>query len=305
MRRICLGLLAACALMLASSGSASATPLSYTFDSDNQGWTQTQDQASHELRQRWASSATGGNPGGHLSATDTGPENGCPHATTHANCSPSTARSSRPLGANYNGLASFDLRTSADPSSINSAAEVWLLAAGDFYLDGFLPSPTGTDYNHFSIPLNELANWRMCPYGGAPICPRPDLAQFKALIGASDQIAVMVDIASPDPDGTGETYDLDNVTLTEGAPAPVQRPVRRNARRSEPPRRSARRSGARRSEADQRRIDGAAPPALVDRLADRQVLDGEAGRIEERDLVGRLPARRLPDQDVTELAHVL
>ena len=127
-----------------------------------------------------------------------------------------------PLGANYNGLASFDLRTSADPSSINSAAEVWLLAAGDFYLDGFLPSPTGTDYNHFSIPLNELANWRMCPYGGAPICPRPDLAQFKALIGATDQIAVMVDIASSDPDGTGETYDLDNVTLTEGAPAPVR-----------------------------------------------------------------------------------
>ena len=98
---------------------------------------------------------------------------------------------------------------------------LWLLAAGDFYLDGFLPSPTGTDYNHFSIPLNELANWRMCPYGGAPICPRPDLAQFKALIGATDQIAVMVDIASPGRYGTGETYDLDNVTLTEGAPPPV------------------------------------------------------------------------------------
>jgi hypothetical protein len=62
----------------------------------------------------------------------------------------------------------------------------------------------------------------MCPYGGAPICPRPDLAQFKALIGATDQIAVMVDIASPGTHGgTGETYDLDNVTLTDGAPAPV------------------------------------------------------------------------------------
>ena len=249
-------------------------------------------------------SSTGGNPGGHLTARDSGPENGCPDADP---CQLLTFYSPivTPLAANYNGLASFDLRTSADPSSINSAAEVWLLAAGDFYLDGFLPSPTGTDYNHFSIPLNELANWRMCPYGGAPICPRPDLPQFKALIGASDQIAVMVDIASSDPDGTGETYDLDNVTLTEGAPAPVRSAIRRNARRSEPPRRSARKSGARRSEADQRRIDGAAPPALVDRLADRQVLDGEAGRIEERDLVGRLPARRLPDQDVTELAHVL
>ena len=28
----------------------------------------------------------------------------------------------------------------------------------------------------------------------------------------------MVDVASPGKDGTGETYDLDNVTLTEGAP---------------------------------------------------------------------------------------
>ena len=216
MKRICLGLLAACALVLAWSGSASATPLSYTFDSDNQGWTQTQDQASHSFAPA-GFDATGGDPGGHLWARDTGPDNAPPCDDP---CLLLTFYSPvvTPLGANYNGLASFDLRTSADPSSINSAAEVWLLAAGDFYLDGFLPSPTGTDYNHFSIPLNELANWRMCPYGGAPICPRPDLAQFKALIGATDQIAVMVDIASSDPDGTGETYDLDNVTLTEGAP---------------------------------------------------------------------------------------
>jgi hypothetical protein len=215
-RRTWIGLLAACALTLASSGSASATPLSYTFDSDNQGWTQTQDQASHSFAPA-GFDATGGDPGGHLWARDTGPDNAPPCDDP---CLLLTFYSPvvTPLGANYNGLASFDLRTSADPSSINSAAEVWLLAAGDFYLDGFLPSPTGTDYNHFSIPLNELANWRMCPYGGAPICPRPDLAQFKALIGATDQIAVMVDIASSDPDGTGETYDLDNVTLTEGAP---------------------------------------------------------------------------------------
>jgi len=216
-RRTWIGLLAACALTLASSGSASATPLSYTFDASNEGWIQSQNPADPTSFGNADFELTGGNPGGHLTARDSGPENGCPGG---APCQLLTLYSPivTPLTANYNGLASFDLRTSADPSSINSAAEVWLLAAGDFYLDGFLPSPTGTDYNHFSIPLNELANWRMCPYGGAPICPRPDLAQFKALIGATDQIAVMVDIASPDPDGTGETYDLDNVTLTEGAP---------------------------------------------------------------------------------------
>ena len=214
MKRSCLGLLAACALVLASSGSASATPLSYTFDSDNQDWTQTQDQASHSFPPA-GFDATGGDPGGHLWARDTGPENAPP---CNDPCQLLTFYSPvvTPLGANYNGLASFDLRSS--DGSPNSAAELLLFAAGDNYLDGLLPSPIGTDYNHFSIPLNELANWRMCPYGGAPICPRPDLAQFKALIGATDQIAVMVDIASPGRDGTGETYDLDNVTLTEGAP---------------------------------------------------------------------------------------
>jgi hypothetical protein len=38
------------------------------------------------------------------------------------------------------------------------------------------------------------------------------------LIAASDEIAVMADVG---PDGTGETYDLDNLTLTDGPPPPV------------------------------------------------------------------------------------
>jgi hypothetical protein len=122
------------------------------------------------------------------------------------------------LGANYNGLASFDLRSS--DGSPNSAAELLLFAAGDNYLDGLLPSPVGTDYNHFSIPLNESANWSVCPYAGGSCAP-PTQTQFKSLIGATDTIAVMADIASPGRDGTGETYDLDNVTLTDGAPTPA------------------------------------------------------------------------------------
>ena len=39
-----------------------------------------------------------------------------------------------------------------------------------------------------------------------------------ALIGATDRVAVIADVG---PDGqTGETYDLDNVTLTDGGPLP-------------------------------------------------------------------------------------
>ena len=104
-------MLAACALILASSGSASATPLSYTFDSDNQGWTQTQDQASHSFAPA-GFDATGGDPGGHLGQGTRGPRT----PPLHDPCQLLTFYSPvvTPLGANYNGLASFDLRSSDD-----------------------------------------------------------------------------------------------------------------------------------------------------------------------------------------------
>ena len=236
-RRTCVGLLAACAVVLGSSASASATPLSFSFDSNNQDWTQNQDQATTDFMPAGFQS-TGGNPGGHLQARDTGDENGCPGDDP---CELLTFYSPivTPLGANYNGLASFDLKTSADPAAVNSAAEVWLLAAGDSYLDGFLPSSRSEGYNHFSIPLNETAFWRVCAYAGGT-CTPPSQAQFKSLIGATDQIAVMVDIASPGKDGTGETYDLDNVTLTEGPPTPVTpSPPQQNKKKCKKKRRRA------------------------------------------------------------------
>ena len=64
--------------------------------------------------------------------------------------------------------------------------------------------------------MDETANWAVCPYAGGG-CTPPSQAQFMSLIGASDEIAVIADVG---PDGTGETYDLDNVTLTDGGPPP-------------------------------------------------------------------------------------
>src|SRR6185295_15197542 len=57
------------------------------------------------------------------------------------------------------------------------------------------------------------------------------------------------------------------------------------------------------SEADQRRLDFALAPAVIQRPADRQVLDGESGGVEERDLVGRAAAQGLAHQDVAQLSH--
>jgi hypothetical protein len=220
--RLLLGLALAVVALLATAGSASATSLSYTFDFGNQGWTQKQDVASATFLPA-GFVAKGGNPGGHLSAVDTGEESGCPDASpceTLAFYSPFVPT----LGANYGGTGSFDLR-SADVNP-EFGAELLLLPSGDTYLDGFIPESPGKSYHHLSIPLNETArvtgklSWAVCPYAGGA-CSAASREQFQGLLGSSDVIAVIVDVG---PNGTGETYDLDNVTLTDAPPQPPAPP---------------------------------------------------------------------------------
>lgn len=209
--RVVLLLVAAAGLVLCSS--ASATSLSYTFDANNQGWMQNQDPSNPASPFLPAGfQATDGNPGGHLRAKDTGSDTGCP---SNSPCELLTFYSPvvSPLGANYGGIGSFDLRS---PDVVPAfAAEMLLLAAGDNYLDGLLPESATLTYNHLSIPLTETANWAICPYAGGT-CAAPSQDQFKALIGATDQVAVIADVG---PNGTNENYDLDNVSLTQGAAA--------------------------------------------------------------------------------------
>jgi hypothetical protein len=208
-----LALLAAAAV-LAMAGSASATPLEYTFSGNNQGWLQSQDNGNTVTGAGFQ--ASGGNPGGRLTARDTGSETGCPDSTP---CDLLTFYSPivPNLGSNYGGTASFDLRSSVNPEF---AAELLLLPTGPEYLDGLVPESTGTTYHPLSIQMNEAANWAICPYAGGA-CTPPNQAQFMSLIAASDQVAVIVDVG---PDGTGETYDLDNVVLTDGGPLPPPPP---------------------------------------------------------------------------------
>src|SRR5262249_38176422 len=75
------------------------------------------------------------------------------------------------------------------------------------------------------------------------------------------------------------------------------------------PRRSARRGrgsrAGRASEADHGRLQGSRPPALVDRLADRQVLNRQARRVEERDLLGPTASLLLAVQHVPQLDDVV
>src|SRR3954451_24086456 len=209
-RKISVLVLLTVAAVLAIAGTALATPLQYTFSGHNQDWQQSQDNGNTLASAGFQPS--GGNPGGRLTARDSGLETGCPDSTP---CDLLTFISPivPPLGANYRGTASFDLRSSVNPAF---AAEFLLLPSGPDYLDGLIQESTGTGYHHLSISLSEAANWAVCPYvGGA--CHFPSQAEFMGLIAASDQVAVIADVG---PNGINETYDLDNVVLTDGTPLP-------------------------------------------------------------------------------------
>ena len=201
-------LLAAAAVLLLCS-TASATPLSYTFDHNNQGWQVSQDGMSYDPA---TFQLAKGNPPGSLTARDTSTDSGCPSNPCSLLYFASPVVPT--LGANYGGIGSFDLRSSVSPGF---GAELLLLPTGDNYLDGFIPEANGTNFNHLSIALNETANWSICPYAGGG-CSLPSQPEFKTLIAASDHVAVMADVA---PNSTAnEVYELDNFTLTEGATAP-------------------------------------------------------------------------------------
>ena len=69
--RFVLGLSVSLLFALAAPSLASATPLSFTFDSNSQGWKAAQSGAEFPAYfDPWSSSA--GNPGGGLAVTDTG-----------------------------------------------------------------------------------------------------------------------------------------------------------------------------------------------------------------------------------------
>ncbi len=209
-----IALLAAAALAMA--GPASATVLDYTFDAGNEGWQQAQDPANGPFVAATFQSSDG-NPGGHLGTVDTGPETGCPDKEP---CQLLTYYSPfvPPLGANYRGTGAFDLRSSVTPQF---GAELLLLPQhGLDYLDGLIPTSVGAGYHRLSIRLDETANWAVCPYAGGT-CSPPSQATFQTLIEDSDEIAVIVDVGA---NRTGETYDLDNVSLTNGGPQPPPPP---------------------------------------------------------------------------------
>jgi hypothetical protein len=214
--------------VLAVPAIASATPLSYTFDTDSQGWGVSQNSGQNITPAGWF--PIGGNPGGHLTATDTGADSGCPPAGPGSPCyslffeSPTLAVGG--LTGNYGGTASFDLRSSVSPGFASEL--IFRSTSLQALVAGVVPETSGTTYHHLSIPLTVgAAAWQYC----TTTCAVATEQQFRALLASADSMAVNADVS---PSDTGETYDLDNVSLTDGPPqaaAPVKKKCKKKSKK--------------------------------------------------------------------------
>jgi hypothetical protein len=195
---------------LLAPAAASASQLSYDFESGAQGWTFTQIATGTSPPQHYA---TGGNPDGYIRATDTVAETGCPDPPCDFLFFHAPMLTAGTLAANYGGSWSFDFNPSVAP-----ALPVLLLISDGpgNSVDrgvGFI----GTGWHHGSAPLSE-GGWEYC--SASNVCGAATQAQMKAVLSGAVFVNLRVDVGTGA--GAGETYGLDNVVFTDGVPEPVQ-----------------------------------------------------------------------------------
>jgi hypothetical protein len=205
LRWLVLGLMSLALLVPAGAG---ATTLSYTFDANDQGWRVSQGDPTLVPP---TFSATGGNPGGYVSTVDTGAETGCPPPGPSCDLvlwfGPDLTGG---LAANYGGTFSLDYNTDLGPDFVLSL-RIPVGAGDDLRVD--IPY-IGTGWQHISVPLVE-SSWTYC-ISAPPGCGPPTEAEFRGALASAIRLLILGDVV----DGTGETYGLDNVILTD-----IHRPV--------------------------------------------------------------------------------
>ena len=180
---------------------AHATPLPgggdvvSTFDTGNEGWTVIGDAQGGSAIPDWH--ATGGNPGGYVSADDD------VLGGVWYWSAPSVFLGDR-RGAYGNALR-FDLRQTATDTQFN-ADDVILRGAGLTLLFNTATNP-GTVWTPYTIPLTATGGWLV---GGTSAAPTQ--AQFLAVLGALDELLIRGEYRTG-----ADTGSLDNVVLEGGA----------------------------------------------------------------------------------------
>jgi hypothetical protein len=203
-------ILPAAAALIALVGPASAASVSSTFDTDAEGWgvgnirsnlSTAPDQSNPPTY-----TATGGNPGGYISTTDT--------QDIVAFLAPSKF-----LGddsAFLGGELTFDLQDLVPPDDAAYPAVVLYTSTGSISYTSISP---GTTWTSFSIPLTA-AGWTFYPGGESNGTVPVTDAEFAAALAGVVNLAIEADWHTGD-DITG----LDNVVLASGGgPSPVPEP---------------------------------------------------------------------------------
>lgn len=209
------------AAVLVLAPGAGAVTLSYTFDGGDQGWRVAQANGGPFAAPDF--NPSGGNPGGYISDQDTGSDAGC---GTGGTCnlfyfaSPGT---STRLAANYGGSVSFDFATNTPPGF-----------SGALYLDSPVGSAPelvrlwqvpGVGFQRVTAPLTE-AGWLYC--GGTPYtCTPATQGQFHSVLATAAFTDLLADVVN----GTGETYSLDNFTISEKPKPPPSPPKAKKAKK--------------------------------------------------------------------------
>jgi Ca2+-binding RTX toxin-like protein len=195
-------LLVAAAFCLIVPASAGAATLQSTFDANNDGWTVVQNAASTPA----TFTATGGNPGGHIQATDSQPDDqGLPWYFR----SP-PAWTGNHL-ANYGGTFAVDMKHSA--ASFGPALII-IDEDGNNLQIGFGTAPNPTTWTHYAAPLTTSAGWTFVNMSGDHPATQAD---FNDVLSNVNGYVVIGDL---DDNNTGGIGRLDNVSLTEPAAPP-------------------------------------------------------------------------------------
>jgi hypothetical protein len=182
--------LSACVLILATLSTASGAIIAFSnFNTNAEGWTTFGD-GSTVL---WNS--TGGNPGGHISATDN------LQGDTWFFVAP--AKFLGNASAAYGEFLSFDLRQSVTTSQYNDR-DVILIGGGIALFYDTPVNPASLTFTSYSIPLVAAAGWRSGSFSG----PAATEAEMETALGGLTALRIRGEYSG----GLDVGY-LDNVVL--------------------------------------------------------------------------------------------
>jgi hypothetical protein len=144
------GILAVVYLLIAGYASAQNV-IQSTFDTDTDGWSTIND--AKDFRHI----ATGGNPGGHVAATDKA------SGSTYFFVAPSKFLGDRTRS--YGSTLSYDVKTSA---AVSVGSDDVVLISGSITITLRFPTGPGTSWTNFNTTLSEDAGWINNATGDAP-----------------------------------------------------------------------------------------------------------------------------------------